>query len=117
MTPDDPQWFVMFLCSRWGKSKAEIEALPWSEFNEHWQFWKDFRWGMSDDLQAIAITQYMRKSNPKSTVQPWMIKNWTTHKDFTYKLTRLIVKPASAIRSGFFTMLEAIKAMKNARKH
>ena len=118
LTPDDPQWFKLFLCSRWGKSLAEIDELPVNEFYQHWHFWTEFRWGMNDDLQAMALAHHMKVSAPKSTVKPWMLKQWTTQRDYTFRLSHLVQKPVSAIRSGFFAILNAAKELKNGkRKH
>lgn len=112
ITPDDPEWFVMHLCSRWGKTMSEIESMPVSEFEEHRRFWREYRWGMTDDLLAMTLSHHMRVANPKSTVQPWMVKQWTARKDYTYHLSKLIAKPVTAIRSGFFAIYDAVKNMK-----
>jgi len=117
ITPDDPRWFILFLCSRWGKSKSEIESIPYSEFCEHLNFWREYRWGMTDDLQAMSIAHQMKVANPKSSAAPWMIKSWTVQKDYTYRLSRLVAKPVAAIRSGFFAILSAVKGMKKDGKH
>jgi hypothetical protein len=113
ITPDDPHWFVLFLCSRWGKSLTEIESMPISELNEHRWFHDNYKWGMHDDLLAMQLTHSIKTVNHKSSVQPWMVKSWTTQRDYTYRLQRLITKPVTAIRSGFFAVVNAIKGMKN----
>ena len=104
-------WFVLFLCSRWGKSIAEIEELPYSELMAHKEFWDTYRWGMADDMSAIATTMYMRSKSSKSKTEPWMVKNWTVQRGFAYEAAQAILKPASAIRSGFFAIVDAIKGM------
>lgn len=113
LTPGDDRWFALFLCSRWGKFLSEIESMPISEFSQHKQFWQNNRWGMTDDLQAIQIVNFMRSKSSKIKVQPWQVKQWTTQKGYTYRMTHLIIKPAAAIRSGFMSILNAIKGSKN----
>tara|TARA_R110000868_G_scaffold102246_2_gene281597 strand:+ start:7576 stop:7788 length:213 start_codon:yes stop_codon:yes gene_type:complete len=67
---------------------------------------------MSDDLASMALAHDMRKHSTKVSVEPWMVKSWTTQRDYTYRITQLVVKPASAIRSGFFAIYQAIANMK-----
>jgi hypothetical protein len=55
----------------------------------------------------------MRSKSSKVKVQPWQVKEWTTQKGYTHRMTHLIIKPAAAIRSGFMSMLNAIKGSKN----
>jgi hypothetical protein len=94
----------MHLCSRWGKTESEIESIPVSEFYHHWEHWENYRWGMTDDLLAILIAhKYQGK------VQPWSVKLWTTQKDYAYRITKMAIKPASAIRSGFIAVWNAVK--------
>lgn len=111
ITPDDLHWFVLFLCSRWGKTISEIESMPLSELLEHKQFWMNYKWGMTDDLLSMTISHEMKRHSSKTSVEPWMVKDWTTQRDYTYRITQLIVKPASALRSGFFAIYDAIRAM------
>jgi hypothetical protein len=83
--------------------------MPASEFEGHRLFWDKFRWGMSDDLQAIAISNHIKTKVPKSKVEPWMVKEWTLQANFTHQVRRLAQKPVSAIRSGFFAIFEMLK--------
>jgi hypothetical protein len=86
--------------------------MPVSEFEQHKWFWDNYRWGMSDDLLSISITNQIKSAAPKARVEPWQVKQWTTQKDYTYRMTRLIIKPVAAIRSGFMAVVNAIKGMK-----
>lgn len=86
--------------------------MPAKEFEGHWQFWKDFRWGMQDDLQAIAVTNQIRSVAPKAKVEPWMVKDWTIQPNYTHKIHKIVRKPVSAIRSGFFAIVKAIEGLK-----
>ena len=86
--------------------------MPVSEFEEHRQFHKEYRWGMNDDLLAMNLAYQMKVNAPKSNVQPWMVKEWTLQKDYTYRISKLVTKPVAAIRSGFFAIVEAVRAMK-----
>lgn len=68
---------------------------------------------MTDDLLSILITHNMRQaSNGKVTLQPWMIKEWTTQKNYSYRLTTLITQSVESVRNGFMAIYEAIKGMK-----
>ena len=73
---------------------------------------------MQDDLLSIGITNHMKTVSTKSKVEPWMVKQWTTQKDYTYRLalTRLLVKPTEAIRSGFMAVVDAVKGLVNGNK-
>lgn len=86
--------------------------MPAKEFDGHWNFWKNFRWGMENELQAIAITNQIRSVAPKSNVEPWMVLGWTVQADYAYKIKQVVMKPVSAIRSGFFAIFNAISGMK-----
>lgn len=70
---------------------------------------------MNDDLQAIQITNFLRSKSSKVKVQPWQVKEWTTQKGYTYRVTHMIIKPAAAIRSGFMSVWNAVKGNKNGR--
>lgn len=98
---------------------SEIEQMPVSEFDQHKWFWEDYRWGMQDDLISIGITNHMKSVSTRSKVEPWMVKQWTTQKDYTYRLamTRLIVKPVEAVRSGFMAIVDAVKGLMNGKQH
>jgi hypothetical protein len=85
--------------------------MPVSEFDEHQWFWKHFRWGMTDDMLSIQTTMFAKKTNPSANIEPWMVKTWSTQKDYTWRCNRLIIKPVSAIRSGFMAVVNAIKGM------
>ena len=89
--------------------------MPISELNEHRWFHDNYKWGMHDDLLAMQLTHSIKTVNHKSSVQPWMVKSWTTQRDYTYRLQRLITKPVTAIRSGFFAIVAAVKGMKNVK--
>jgi hypothetical protein len=112
ITPSDRQWFVLFLCSRWGKSLAEIHAMPVSEFDQHWNFWKTYKWGMTDDLLAITAANELRFRTSKSKVRPYDVKEWTLQKDYAYRVAAVVAKPVSAIRSGFEAMLRMMGSRK-----
>lgn len=86
--------------------------MPLSEFNEHWHFWKSFKWGMTDDLLAITAANDLKFRAPKSKVKPVDVKEWTLHSGYTYKAAQVIVKPVSAIRSGFMAMMKIIGTRK-----
>jgi hypothetical protein len=85
--------------------------MPASEFEGHRRFWQNYKWGMNDDLQAIAISNFIKSKAPKSKVEPWMVKEWTLQENFTHRVKQLVKKPVSAIRSGFFAIFEAIKGL------
>ena len=85
--------------------------MPVSEFEEHKWFWENYKWGMGDDLLSIAVTNQIKSAAPKSTVVPWMVKQWTVQKDYAYRHTRLAVASVTKIRSGFMAVAEAIKGM------
>lgn len=106
---------MLFLCSRWGKSLAEIEALPYSEIMLHKEFWDSFRWGMTDDLVAIALTTYLQSKSSKIKVDPWQVKNWTVQKGYAYRIKELIIKPTAVLRSGFLAIVDAIKGGSNGK--
>ena len=86
--------------------------MPSSEFEGHWSFWKQFRWGMQDDLQAIAVTNQIRAAAPKTSIQPWMVKEWTVQANYTHRIQQVVRKPVSAIRSGFLAIAKAIEGLK-----
>jgi len=87
--------------------------MPYSEFSEHKWFWENFKWGMVDDLMSISIVNYMKAKGSKAVLNPWMVKQWTLQKDYTYRCSKLIIKPVAAIRSGFMAMVNAIKGQTN----
>lgn len=60
MLPGSVQWFFWFLCSRWGKTATEIGAIPGDEFLSHYEFWKQFKWGISDDQLSLLNRLTMR---------------------------------------------------------
>lgn len=64
----------MHLSVHWGVPSWEIENLPQSEFYRQYSFWKQYKWGLTDDLIAqsnvIAI-----KSAKVSWNSGWMLKD------------------------------------------
>ena len=68
---------------------------------------------MNDDLLAMQLAHAHKLVNSKSKSQPWMIKLWTTQRDYTYRTTKMIIKPVAAIRSGFMAIVNAIKGLKD----
>lgn len=102
----------MFLCSRWGKSKAEVSSMPVTEFYEHRAFWDQYRWGMSDDLSAMTLTHMMRKdSMGKVDMKPWELKQATLSHNYTFQFARMVAQPLNSIRQGFMAIYEAVKGM------
>ncbi len=101
---------MLFLCSRWGKSLAEIGEMPISEFRQHKWFWDNYRWGMQDDLLAIQVTQSMSSQGSRN-LKPFHVKLWTTQNQFTYQIVKLAIKPTAVIRSGFMAVFNAISGM------
>lgn len=86
--------------------------MPMSEFDQHWNYWKTYKWGMTDDLLAIVAANDIRFHAPKSKVKPCDVKEWTLQKDYAYKAAAIIAKPVSAIRSGFEAMMRMIGTKK-----
>jgi len=111
ITPDDEQWFVLFLCSRWGKYKSEIEAMPYSEFCQHRQFWQHYRWGMTDDLMAIKVAFDYNTASRKNSLVPHQVKQWAVQPDYAFKVLTKAIKPVTAIRNGFMAIVEAVKGV------
>lgn len=87
--------------------------MPASEFYQHKAFWKENRWGMNDDLQAISISNYMKSKSAKVRVEPWQVKEWTTQQGYTFRKTNLFRKPVAAIRKGFMSIVNAVKGARN----
>jgi len=67
---------------------------------------------MHDDMMAIQTAWNIKVNNPKSTAQPWMVKEWAIQKDYTWRMDKIIAKPVSTIRNGFRAILSAFAGMK-----
>lgn len=85
--------------------------MPVSEFDKHLHFWENWKWGMQDDMIAIDIVTQMKIANHKTDIKPWQVKQWTLQRDYSWRTTHLIMKPVAAIRSGFMTIVNAMKSM------
>lgn len=71
--PGSLPWFFWFLCSRWGKTATEIANLSSREFLAHYEFWKQFKWGLTDDQLAMLNRLTLRSTSINTN---WQFKEF-----------------------------------------
>lgn len=94
------------MCSRWGKSFAEIDEIPAEEFIYHKTFFDKFRWGMESDLLAMLFGQVLgQRTGTVSKVEQSEWKDLAFIKSGTVQKTRTSIND---MRSAFMLMAHTI---------
>jgi len=106
MFPGTDNHFRLFLCSRWGKTLAEIDAMPAEEFILHKTFWESYRWGVQDDLISIVLSQILSWRTGKKPDSD--ISSWKTYALVSGGARKKITQSISSMRDGFMTMVRML---------